>query len=49
VRRRRPESLRATIHEHRTEAAALHRADRAFLYSGLVVESVAGDRDEAVA
>jgi S-adenosylmethionine-diacylglycerol 3-amino-3-carboxypropyl transferase len=49
VRRRRPESLRSTIHEHRTEAAALHRADRAFLYSRLVVESVAGDRDEAVA
>ncbi len=40
VPRRRPARLAEVILSHGEEAAALHRADRGFLYSALVVESV---------
>lgn len=40
VLRQRPERLAGVIASHATEAAELHRHDRAFLYSRLVVESV---------
>jgi S-adenosylmethionine-diacylglycerol 3-amino-3-carboxypropyl transferase len=40
VSRQRPERLAGVIASHATEAADLHRRDRAFLYSRLVVESV---------
>ena len=40
VPRQRPERLASMIATHQAEAAELHRRDRAFLYSRLVIESV---------
>jgi len=40
VPRQRPDALAAEILRHPDEARSLHAQDRAFLYSGLVVESV---------
>lgn len=40
VPRQRPEHLASVIATHEAEAAELHRRDRAFLYSRLIVESV---------
>lgn len=40
VPRQRPERLASVIATHEAEAAKLHRRDRAFLYSRLIVESV---------